>query len=150
MEDGERETLAIALDHAWRWYEDRRGRSTQLLQLLLLWLAILGTAYGVALKANLYGIGGFLGLLTAGSLLAIDLESARLRASAELAAEAITEMQERLADALGQDTLCLNRLEQAGRSPSPRFLGLSLQRCMLQVGLITAIVGAIYTWVVLP
>jgi hypothetical protein len=121
--EGERETLAVALDHAWRWYENRRGRAHLLLQILVVWLAILGTAYGVALQAKLYGIGGCLAVLAALSVVATDLETSRLRASAELAVAAVAELQSRLADALGMEAMRLHQREQVTCPANPRFLG---------------------------
>ncbi|AZP22706.1 hypothetical protein EJC51_45695 [Streptomyces aquilus] len=149
MIEGERETLAIALDHAWRWYENRRGRAVLLLQILVLWLAILGTAYGVAVQAGQYGLAGSLGVLAAVSVAATDLETSRLRASAQLGAEAVTELQGRLADALSTETMRLNQREQAGRPPTPTFLGLDSGRWLAFVSIAVAFAGSLYTWLFL-
>jgi hypothetical protein len=51
VNEGERETRVIALDHAWRWYENRRSQAMTLLQMLFGWLAICGAAYGVSIQA---------------------------------------------------------------------------------------------------
>lgn len=150
MTEGERETLAIALDHAWRWYENRRGRAVLFLQILVLWLAILGTAYGLAFQAKQYGLAGSVGLVAAVSVAATDLEASRLRASAELAAEAVADLQGRLADALALESMRLQQREQAGRGPTPTFLGLDSGRWVALVGIIVALGGSLYTWVALP
>ncbi|MER6421183.1 hypothetical protein [Streptomyces sp. NPDC001137] len=47
---------------------------------------------------------------------ATDLETSRLRASAEVAAEAVAELQGRLADALALEALRLNERERAART----------------------------------
>lgn len=148
--EGERETLAIALDHAWRWYENRRGRAHLLLQIFVVWLAILGTAYGVALQAKLYGLGGCVAVLGAASVIATHLETSRLRASAELAADAVAELQGRLADALGMEAMRLHQRELATCPANPHFLGRDQGHWLSYVSIAVALAGAIYTWVALP
>ncbi|MEU9919052.1 hypothetical protein [Streptomyces sp. NPDC051001] len=93
-----------------------------------IWLAILGTAYGVAVQAEQYGLAGSLGVIAAVSVAVTDLETTRLRASAQLAAEAVTELQGRLADALSLEAMRLDQREQAGRPPTPTLLGLDSGR----------------------
>ncbi|MCX5357202.1 hypothetical protein OG864_00150 [Streptomyces sp. NBC_00124] len=150
MSEGERETLSVALDHAWRWYENRRGRAVLFLQILVLWLAILGTAYGVAVQAEQYGLAGSMGVIAAVSVAVTDLETSRLRASAQLGAEAVTELQGRLADALSLEAMRLNQREQAGRPPTPTLLGLDSGRWVAFVSIAVALAGALYTWLALP
>ncbi|GGV56480.1 hypothetical protein GCM10010261_41690 [Streptomyces pilosus] len=120
------------------------------MQILVVWLAILGTAYGVVLQAQLYVIGGCLAVLAALSVLATDLETARLRASAELATGAIAELQSRLADALGVEAMRLYQREQATCPANPRFLGWDQGRWISALSIVVSLAGALYTWVVLP
>ncbi|MEU6003431.1 hypothetical protein ABZ837_37175 [Streptomyces sp. NPDC047197] len=150
MTEGERETLAVALDHAWRWYENQRGRAHYLMQILVVWLAILGTAYGVTLQARLYGIGGCFAVLAALSVVALHLESSRLRASAELAARAVAELQSRLADALDMEAMRLQQREDDTCPSDPRFLGWDQGHWLSAVSIVVALAGALYTWVMLP
>ncbi|GAA2426103.1 hypothetical protein [Streptomyces coeruleofuscus] len=147
MSEGERETLAIALDHAWRWYENRRSRTVALLQVVTLWLAILGAGYGAVLQAKLYTLGGAIGILAAVGLVAADREATRVRASAALAADAVAELEARLADATGVQALRLYQRECESNPPSRRFLGLDLGRWVVYVSLATCIAAATYTWV---
>jgi len=148
--EGERETLAIALDHAWRWYENRRGRAVLLLQILILWLAILGAAYGVVVQAGLYGLAGSIGVLAAVSVAATDLEASKLRTSAGLAAEAVADLQGRLADALAMESMRLQQREQAGHAPTPTFLGFDSGRWLAFGSIVVALGASLYTWVALP
>lgn len=148
--EGDRETLAIALDHAWRWYENRYARILSLMQILILWVAVLGTAYGVALQMKQYGLGGGIGLLAVAGLVGTEIEASRMRASAALAAEAIAELQDRLAQALDSDAIRLHQREIAGRLLPPRILGVDLGRCLLYLFSAIGLAGSFYTWLALP
>ncbi|MFG2472405.1 hypothetical protein ACGFXB_44275 [Streptomyces canus] len=150
MNEGERETLAIALDHAWRWYENRRSRAMTLLQMLFGWLAICGATYGVAVQADEYGLAGTVCLAAAAGVLGYDVDSAHLRASAQLAAETVAELQGRLADALSMESLRLHQRESAHRASPRRLLGQELERWMTAFSVVVAITAALYTWFVLP
>ncbi|WP_437014868.1 hypothetical protein [Streptomyces sp. enrichment culture] len=149
MSEGERETLVIALDHAWRWYENRRSRAMTLLQMLFGWLAICGAAYGVSIQADEFGLGGVVCLAAAAGVIGYDVDSARLRASAQLAAEAVAEMQGRLADALSMETLRLHQRESAHHASPRRLLGHELERWMTALSVIVSFAAAFYTWFVL-
>ncbi|GAA3059777.1 hypothetical protein [Streptomyces glomeratus] len=147
MTEGERETLAIALDHAWRWYENRRSRALTLLQTLMLFMAIMGAAYGAAIQAKLYGLAGFQCLLIAPILIAVEREGTRLRRSAELASEAIAELQDRLANVLATEVLRLRRRELTNQTTRPRPNG---AKWLMYVSAGGALAGSVYTWVFLP
>jgi hypothetical protein len=123
MTEGERETLAIALDHAWRWYENRRSRALTLLQILMLCLAISGALYGGAIQAKLYGLAGFVSAGTAAIFIAVEQEATRCHRSAALAADAVADLQDRLANALGTEKLRLHQRELESRAASPEYLG---------------------------
>ncbi len=73
-----------------------------------------------------------------------------MRASAALAADAVAELEARLADATGVQALRLYQREQQSRPPSRRFLGLDLGRWVVHVSLTVCITVAFYTWVALP
>jgi len=147
MTEGERETLAIALDHAWRWYENRRSRALTLLQTLMLFLAIVGAAYGAAIQAHLYGLAGLLCLLTAPILIAVEREGSRLHWSAALASDAIAELQDRLANALAAEVLRLHHREVANRATLPRP---DITKWLMYLSAGGAITGSVYTWLFLP
>ncbi|MFE7932807.1 hypothetical protein ACFU6S_29600 [Streptomyces sp. NPDC057456] len=116
-----------------------------LLPVVTLWLAILGAGYSAVLQAKLYSLGGAIG--AAVGLVAADREAARVRASAGLAADAVAELEARLADATGVQALRLYQRERESNPPSRRFLGLDLGRWVVHVSLATCLAGAIYTWV---
>lgn len=120
------------------------------MQILVVWLAILGAASGVVLQAKLHAIGGCLAVLAALSVFATDLETTRLRASAELAVGAVAELQSRLADALGMEAMRLYQREQATCPANPSFLGWEQGRWISALSIRVSLAGAVYTWVVLP
>lgn len=148
--EGEREALAIAFDHAWRWYENRRSRAMTLLQMLFAWLAVCGAAYGVAIQADEFTLGGMVCLAAAAGVIGYDVDSARLRASAQLAAETLAELQGRLADTLAMDALRLHQREAAQRASGRYLLGHELERWMAAFSVAVALAAALYTWFILP
>jgi hypothetical protein len=77
------------------------------------------------------------------------MASARLRASAQLAAEAVAEMQDRLADALSMETLRLHQRESAHHAFPRRLLGHELERWMTAFSVVVSVAAAFYTWFVL-
>ncbi|MFD6287934.1 hypothetical protein [Streptomyces sp. NPDC060205] len=150
MTDGERETLAIALDHAWRWYENRRSRALTLLQTLVVYLAIVGAAYAAAVQAQLFGAAGFVCLMVAPILVAVEQEGTRLHRSAALAADAVAELQNRLADELGTESLRLHQREIASQATTPRYLGYDITKWLMYLSAGGVLISAVYTWVFLP
>jgi hypothetical protein len=140
------EALALALDHAWRWYENRRGRAYQILNALLICLAVMAAAYPAALSADMYGVAGVISLLTGVVLVAAHSESTRLQASALLAEDAIKKIQEHLATALDIASLRLIEREQA-LHPPPRLQWMHpISRVLVGLGVLVSLSGAFYTW----
>lgn len=144
------ETLALALDHAWRWSENRRGRAYQVLNALLVCLAVMATAYAAAMNAHMYGAAGVISLLTGVILIAAHSESMRLRGSALLAEDAIKKIQDHLAMTLDIDALRLIEREQALHEP-PRLPWMHpVSRVLVCLGVLVSLGGAVYTWIAVP
>jgi len=140
------EALALALDHAWRWYENRRGRAYQVLNALLVLLAVTATAYAAALNADMHGAAAVISLLTGVVLMGAYSESMRLQASALLAEDAIKRIQEHLATTLNIDALRLIEREHALHQP-PRLRWMHpVSRVLVSVGVLASLGGAVYTW----
>ncbi|WP_240203692.1 hypothetical protein [Streptomyces actuosus] len=142
----EHEALALALDHSWRWFENRRGRAYQILNALLVCIAVMATAYATALNADLHAAAGAISLLTAVVIVAAYSESMRLQASALLAEDAITKIQERLATTLGIDALRLVERERVLHQPSRLPWMRPVARTLVTLGVLVSLGGAAYTW----
>jgi hypothetical protein len=99
--------LAIALDHAWRWYDFRYSQAAQLINFFTLGATVMAAAYVSAINAGHHGTATAIALL--GSLLTATsyVIGTRLTKIAHLAHEPLKEIQDELADALGIDTLRL-------------------------------------------
>jgi hypothetical protein len=142
------EALVLALDHAWRWYENRRGRAYQVLNALLVFLAITATAYAAALNADLHGAAGAMCLVAAVILVGAYAESMRLQASALLAEDAVKEIQERLSTTLSIDSLRLVEREHSLHLPlTQRWTHPGV---LMSVGVLVSLGGAAYTWLATP
>ncbi|MEI5101771.1 hypothetical protein RB200_28765 [Streptomyces sp. PmtG] len=139
------EILMIALDHAWRWYENRRGRAYQVLNALLVFLAVTATAYAAAVTADMHGPAGVMCVVAAVIIVGAHAESMRLQASAHLAEEAIRKLQEGLAATLDIDALRLVEREHALHSTQP-----VTERVLVCLGVVISLGGAVYTWVATP
>lgn len=146
----DQEALALALDHAWRWSENRRGRAYQVLNALLICIAIMATAYAAALTADMHGVAGMISLLSGASLVGAYAESTRLRASATLADEAIKKIEERLATTLALESLRLVEREQPLYAASRLAWPWSVSKSLVSIGALVSLAGAIYTWVATP
>jgi hypothetical protein len=114
------------------------------------WLAICGAAYGVAIQADEFGLGGIVCLAAGVGVIGYDSASARLRASAQLATEAVAELQGRLADALSMETLRIQQRESVHRGVPWYLPGRGLRRWMAVFSIVVSLAGALYTWLVLP
>ncbi|MFE9993690.1 SNARE domain-containing protein [Streptomyces avermitilis] len=144
------EALALALDHAWRWYENRIGRGYQVVNAMLIWTAILATAYAAALNADMHGVAGLISLICGASLGGAYREGKRLRASAALAEDVIMKIQERLATTLTIDSLRLVERERATSSSSRMFWHRPVTTQTVFIGMVVSLSGAVYTWVATP
>jgi hypothetical protein len=144
------EALALALDHAWRWFENRRGRGYQTLNALLICIAVMATAYATAMNADMHGAAGVISLLTGVILVAAYSESMRLRASALLAEDAIKRIQEHLAATLSIDALRLIEREQALHQLSRVPWMHPVSRVLVFLGVLVCLGGAGYTWTATP
>ncbi|WP_234365460.1 hypothetical protein [Streptomyces sp. RTd22] len=144
------EALALALDHAWRWYENRRGRAYQVLNAVLVLLAVAATAYAAALNADMHGAAAVISLLAGVVLAGAYSESMRLQASALLAEDVIKKIQEHLAATLNIDCLRLIEREHALHQP-PRLRWMHpVSRVLVFIGVLASLGGAIYTWLATP
>ncbi|MEU5592778.1 hypothetical protein [Streptomyces sp. NPDC020298] len=144
------EALALALDHAWRWFENRRGRAYQVLNALLVLVAVAATAYAAALNAHMHGVAGTISLLTGVIIAAAYSESTRLQAQSLLAEDAIKELQERLATTLDIDALRMVERERAlHQPPRPSWIH-PASRPLVLVGILASLGGAVYTWLARP
>ncbi|WP_306332232.1 hypothetical protein [Streptomyces sp. KL118A] len=144
------EAFVLALDHAWRWYENRRGRAYQILNALLVGLAVLATAYAAALNADMHAAAGVISLLSGVILVAAYAESMRLQESAVLAEDAIKEIQGHLATTLGIASLRLVEREQALHRPGRLGWLHPVARVLVCLGVLVALGGAAYTWAATP
>lgn len=142
--------MALALDHAWHWSENRRGRAYQVLNALLICVAIMATAYAAALNADMHGVAGMISLLSGILLVGAYAESARLRASAALAEDAIRKIEERLAAALALESLCLVEREQSLYAARTLTWPWSVSKSLVTTGVLVSLAGAVYTWVATP
>ncbi|MEU6143004.1 hypothetical protein ABZ848_21870 [Streptomyces sp. NPDC047081] len=70
--------------------------------------------------------------------------------SAALAADAVAELQDRLADALGTEKLRLHQRELESRAASPVYLGQDFTKWVMYLSVAVALAGSVYTWVFLP
>jgi hypothetical protein len=107
--------LALALDHAWRWFELRVSHGMQMLNFGIVAFALLSAAYVSALTGGLHGIACAVALLAAAVATTVYLTARRQRQIGWVAAEPIREIQRRLAADLGIDSLLL-----LDRSPTAR------------------------------
>ncbi|MFJ9154833.1 hypothetical protein ACIRP7_43925 [Streptomyces sp. NPDC102270] len=146
----DQEALALALDHAWRWSENRRGRAYQVLNALLICIAIMATAYVAALNADMHGVAGMISLLSGVLLVGAYVESARLSASAALAEEAIRKIEERLATTLALESLRLVEREQPRYAARTLAWPWSVTKTLVAIGVLVSLAGAVYTWVETP
>lgn len=145
------EVLALALDHAWRVYENRRGRAYQVLNALLVFLAVTATAYVAAVNADMHGAAGVMCMVAAFILVGAYSESMRLQASAALAEDAIKKIQEHLATTLSIDSLRLIEREHALHQRRRwRWINPVSEGMLVCVGVLVSLGGAIYTWVATP
>ncbi|EFL29358.1 conserved hypothetical protein [Streptomyces himastatinicus ATCC 53653] len=144
------EALALALDHAWHWYENRRGRAYQVLNALLVLLAVAATAYAAALNADMHGAAAVISLLAGVVLAGAYSESMRLQASALLAEDVIKKVQEHLAATLNIDCLRLIEREHALHQPSRLRWMHPVSRVLVFIGVLASLGGAIYTWLATP
>lgn len=108
--------LSTALDHAWRWFELRVSHGMQMLNFAMLAFALLSAAYVSALGDKLYGIAGTVALLAAAVAITAYLTARRQRQIGWVAAEPIREIQRRLAEDLGIDSLRILDRSPAARS----------------------------------
>ena len=146
----DQEALALALDHAWRWSENRRGRAYQVLNALLICIAIMATAYVAALNADMHGVAGMISLLSGIFLVGTYAESARLGASAALAEDAIRKIEERLATTLALESLRLVEREQPLYAARTLAWPWSVTKSLVAIGALVSLAGAVYTWVATP
>jgi hypothetical protein len=113
----DQETLAMALDHVWRWYELRHGQGIQVINFFMLAVAVLSAGYVSALNAKLYAAAGAVGLLGMIVSVVVFLVSRRLRDVGKIAEEPIAALQDRLATTLNVDSLRMMSLLRATSSP---------------------------------
>jgi hypothetical protein len=132
--------LATALDHAWRWFELRVSHGMQMLSFALVAFALLSAAYVSALSDKLYGIAGTVALLAAAVAIAAYLTARRQREIGWVAAEPIREIQRRLAEDLGIDSLRILDRYPAARCcwGSAMWLGATLFAVVLALCLAAA------------
>ena len=142
--------MALALDHAWRWSENRRGRAYQVLNALLICIAIMATAYAAALNADMHGVAGTISLLSGVLLVGTYAESARLSASAALVEDAIRKIEERLATTLALESLRLVEREQPLYAARTLAWPWSVTKSLVIIGVLVSLAGAVYTWVETP
>jgi hypothetical protein len=139
------ETLATALDHAWRWYEFRYGQTGQVFNFYLVAVAVLTTGYVTALNSSLYFVAGVVGLVVAGLSIATFLIGKGLRDSALLAAEPLAIIQGRLATSLDIKELQIVDRHRNQNIPAWRK-GAILTPFFISVAMITGIGAALYAW----
>jgi hypothetical protein len=99
--------LAAALDHCWAWYDARGKRSTDVINYYLVATAILITAYISAITGKPPHYWFATAIAGAGIVLTVLAVAAALheRREAELAEPALTQLQGRIAERLGLDSL---------------------------------------------
>jgi hypothetical protein len=105
--DNDHAKLAIALDHSWRWFELRLSHGMQMVNFGVVAFALLSAAYVSALGYKLYAIAGAVALLAAAVAIAAYLTARRQRQIGWIAAEAIRQIQRRLAEDLDIKSLCI-------------------------------------------
>jgi hypothetical protein len=114
-------TLATALDHVLRLYEFRMTSGLQVLNFFLLASAVLAAAYVSALNDRLFGVAGVIAMVGLAASGATYIAGRRQSDMANLAAEPLKELQDRLAAALEMDSL---RVVQRYRTDhTPRWYG---------------------------
>lgn len=138
------ELLAMALDHAWRWWEFRINNGLQVLNFFLLASSIMVAAYVSALSSHLYIVAGAIALLGAGVSAASYVTGKRQSDVAGLAVAPLRDVQDKLADALDIDSL---RMVDRYRDDHRWLLGGRVAaHFMFPVAAIAAIVAAAYAW----
>jgi len=117
---------------------------------MLIWTAILATAYAAALNADMHGVAGLISLICGASLGGAYRMGQRLRASAALAEDVIRKVQEHLATTLAIDSIRLVERERATYSSSRLFWHRPVTTQTVFIGVLVSLTGAIYTWVATP
>lgn len=138
------ELLTTALDHAWRWFDLRMTSALQIVNYYLVAAALTSTAYVSALNARDYSIAGAIAVTASFVSLAAYSAGQRQRDIAQIAVTPIREIEDRLADSLGIDSLRM--VEHNGRARRALVPYLTAH-ILYPIGAIIGIAAAIYAWV---
>src|ERR1700722_17427828 len=112
--------LTTALDHAWRWYDLRISGGIQILNLYLLGIAVLISAYVSAFISRNPTVAVTVGVVAEAVTFFTYMIGVRQDAVARIALSPIEEIEDRLADALDIDSIRLvkqYRVKQELTSP---------------------------------
>jgi hypothetical protein len=139
------ELLPVALDHAWQWWQFRTNNGLQVLNFFLLASAILVAAYVSALSAHLFGVAGAIALLGTGASAASYAAGKRQSDVAGLAVLPLKEVQARMAESTGIDSLKM--IDRLGESRAWPFGGRVMAHLMFPVAAAGSVAAAIYAWV---
>ena len=135
--------LTTALDHAWRWYDLRISGGIQILNFYLLGIAVLISAYVSALNSRNHTVAVTVAVVAAAVTFFTYMIGVRQDAVARIALSPIEEIEDRLADALGIDSIRLvkqYRVKQELSNSSVR----GLARLVVPVFIIVCVAAAIY------
>ncbi len=142
------ELLMSALEHVTRWNELYRASSMQVINFYLLAAAIIGTAYVSAINAHQYFIAGgaglALGAATAGSFIIFH----RQGGLAHLADEPLAEVQARIADRLGIDSLRMaERISLRSHARLYRwYRSTFVVNIAFPLTVVASLIAAVYAW----
>lgn len=99
------EVIQTALDHAWAWYTMRFNQYLHLLNAAPLATAVFSAAYVTALSTQLNGVAAGVAVAGSGGSVAAAYTGRLIQRRADLAELALTQIQDRLAESTGIDSL---------------------------------------------
>jgi hypothetical protein len=135
--------LTAALDHAWKWWEFRISNGLQVLNFFLLAAAVMAAAYVSALGSHLHLVVAAVAVLGAAVSSAAYVVGKRQSDVAGLAVEPLREIQARLAESLGIETLrMVDRYQGIQRRRLPG--GRAAAQLMFPVAAVASTAAAVY------
>ncbi|WP_143043681.1 hypothetical protein [Nonomuraea jiangxiensis] len=140
--DDEVEIRTLAFDHVWRWYEHHIGRAYQVLNFLLIGLAILATAYVGSLSVKSYWGAAAICACAIPLTMIGYWQGMDVRRRAELAEDALKELQDDLAVKLRLDSLRL--VDRYYARSASRLAADRRSRAAAVVMVVLEVIGAAY------